>query len=104
MVNGKNVSPGLWSIFEEKNSIKEKSRSVTKRQVTHPVSTYVFSILSFKIIKDIQVSLAIRGSYAPEKSQTANTKIRIFCQIYAEIISLSLLFAVFTSVNNQNRE
>ncbi len=54
--------------------------------------------------RNIQVSLDIRGGYVPEQSQTAITKTGIFSQIYAKISSIPSIFAVFVSVNNQNRK
>jgi hypothetical protein len=52
----------------------------------------------------IQVSLGIRVCSVPEKFQTANTKTDILGLIQAKIGCLPLLFAVFWSVNGQNRE
>ncbi len=60
----------------------------------------------------VQVSLAIRGGYVPEKFQNSNTKTGILAKL-AKICSFSPLFAVFSSrivktanaktKNNENR-
>ena len=61
----------------------------------------------FSIWFNLQISLAIRGGYVPDKSQTVNTKtniLRLIRLIQTENISFPLLFAVFESVNSQNRD
>ena len=61
----------------------------------------------FSIGFNLQISLAIRGGYVPDKSQTVNTKtniLRLIRLIQTENISFHLLFAVFESVNSQNRD
>ena len=61
----------------------------------------------FSIWFNLQISLAIRGGYVPDKSQTVNTKtniLRLIRLIQTENISFLLLFAVFESVNSQNRD
>ena len=57
--------------------------------------------------KEVQVSLAIRGGYVSDKSKTLNTKTVILGlnkANEAKNSSFALLFAVFESVNSQNRK
>ena len=51
----------------------------------------------------IQVSLAIRGSYRTDKSQTGNAKNQYLRLILGPKQEFSLLFTVFKFVNDQNR-
>ena len=65
---------------------------------------------SFDVFKKVQVSNVIGGGYVPDKSQIANTKTGILgLYNYLRLISVKncsfpSLFAVFESVNSQNRE
>ena len=65
---------------------------------------------SFDVFKKVRVSNAIGGCYVPDKSQIANTKTGILgLYNYLRLISVKnssfpSLFAVFGSVNSQNRE
>ena len=51
-----------------------------------------------------QVSIAFRGGYVPHKSKTSNTKSCILSLNEAKNGSFPLLFAVFKSMNSQNRK
>jgi hypothetical protein len=83
-----------------RSAIREICLQLTARQ-----EKALFYVL---IILKLQVSLAICGGYAPEKSQTVNTKTAILSQNLALCVaknsSFPSFFAVFVSVNNENRK
>ena len=55
-------------------------------------------------IERIQVSLAIRGGYVPDKFQTENTQTNILGLNQPNKSSFPSLFTVFKAVNSQNRK